>query len=381
MIAPLAAGAQQGIDRPMRRFCGYHSSRIYCCAAVLVASWLGGCGDHQEPNEIADAARISSTATAGPTTLTLTLAPKELTVGDRARLSVELVSQPGVTVRVDDYLPVLLEGDRRFEMSASLAAKTEAEPIQNGQLRWLYLYDLSFILPGDYELPSATASFVDMRDGAAPSSEDPETQIVATESIAIAVRGLREQPLTPEEFADIKMPDPVELRRPVSPWAWLVAVGAVLALGLIAHSVRRRRASGGATVVIGAHEWAHQQLAALLADDLIEKGLAQEFYYRISAIVRGYIERRFGVSAPDMTTEEFLAAAGGDARFVAEHTTSLNAFLTACDLVKYARHEPTSVEAEQAVKTAIAFVEQTRVRSDHAEQSQSPSDALEARAS
>lgn len=129
-----------------------------------------------------------------------------------------------------------------------------------------------------------------------------------------------------------------------------------------------------------------EYFADILVEDKIiveiksAKVLAKE-HEAHSAIVRGYIERRFGVSAPDMTTEEFLATAGGDARFEAEHTASLNAFLTSCDLVKYARHEPTSLEADQAVKTAIAFVEQTRKRSDHPGQVRNPPDASEAHAS
>jgi len=65
-----------------------------------------------------------------------------------------------------------------------------------------------------------------------------------------------------------------------------------------------------------------------------------------------------------MTTEEFLAAAGSDMRFQTDHTTALDDFLTACDMVKYARHEPTSVEADQAVKAAIAFVDQTTARDE-----------------
>jgi len=368
----------------MRRLCGYIRPRTACYAALLAATWLSvcpGCGDHEEPQEIADTTHLTSTATSGPATLTLTVSPKTPTVDDQARLSVDLVTEPGVTVHVDDYLTVLVEGDRRFELGAKRVAKQEAEPIPDGQLRWRYIYDLSFFLPGDYELPPATASFVDMRHGAEPSSEEPKTQSVETEPIAITARDVRDGPLTPEELADITMPDPVDLRRPFSPWPWLVSVGAVLTLGLVAYSVRRRRTSGGATVAIPAHDWAQRQLAALLAENLIEKGLAQEFYYRISGVVRGYIERRFGVSAPDMTTEEFLATAGGDARFEAAHTTSLNAFLTACDLVKYARHEPTSLEADQAVKTAIAFVEQTRMRGDPAEQVRSSPDSLEADAS
>ncbi len=49
-------------------------------------------------------------------------------------------------------------------------------------------------------------------------------------------------------------------------------------------------------------------LGALAAEGLIERGQIQSFHYRISDIVRGYVERRFTVAAPEMTTEECLAS-------------------------------------------------------------------------
>ena len=83
--------------------------------------------------------------------------------------------------------------------------------------------------------------------------------------------------------------------------------------------------------------------------------------------MRGYIERRFDVSAPEMTTEEFLAAAACDSRFGSGTTDELKRFLTACDLVKYACHLPATVEADAALNAAADFVEHTRAREPHAE--------------
>jgi hypothetical protein len=139
-----------------------------------------------------------------------------------------------------------------------------------------------------------------------------------------------------------------------------VAVVAVLAMALWLLN-RRRRAVSQDVVRVPAHEWASQQLSELIAEDLIGKHRVQEFYYRVSGIVRGYIERRFTVSAPDMTTEEFLASTVRDRRFGAETTQELNGFLTACDMVKYACHSPQDEEADGAIQAASDFVEKTRI--------------------
>ncbi|MCH7734511.1 MAG: hypothetical protein IH961_04770 [Chloroflexi bacterium] len=64
--------------------------------------WRETSGIGTPGNEIADAPHVTSAATSGSTTLTLTLAPKELTIDDLAHVSVELVSEPGITVHVDD---------------------------------------------------------------------------------------------------------------------------------------------------------------------------------------------------------------------------------------------------------------------------------------
>jgi hypothetical protein len=126
--------------------------------------------------------------------------------------------------------------------------------------------------------------------------------------------------------------------------------------------------------------WARQQIAALVADKLIPQGRVQEFYYRISGIVRGYIERRYEVLAMEMTTEEFLTAAATDARFGERATTELNRFLGACDLVKYARHEPASAEADALLQTAGEFVERTRAPDSPSDQEQGHSVESEGRA-
>jgi hypothetical protein len=51
------------------------------------------------------------------------------------------------------------------------------------------------------------------------------------------------------------------------------------------------------------HEIALSELDALAAETSITP---REFHFRLSAILRGYIERRFTIPALEMTTEEFL---------------------------------------------------------------------------
>lgn len=49
-----------------------------------------------------------------------------------------------------------------------------------------------------------------------------------------------------------------------------------------------------------------EELELLKKQMLIQKGFFEEFYVRLTQIVRTYIERKFNVKAPEQTTQEFL---------------------------------------------------------------------------
>ncbi|RMF81630.1 MAG: hypothetical protein D6744_06940 [Planctomycetota bacterium] len=104
---------------------------------------------------------------------------------------------------------------------------------------------------------------------------------------------------------------------------------------------------------------AMRELAELSSGDHFERGAVREFYYRLSEIVRVYIERKFGLAAPEMTTEEFLVRLARDRSAVPYDADRLRAFLEECDRVKYAAYEPRREDGEQSISAARAFVDAT----------------------
>ncbi len=62
----------------------------------------------------------------------------------------------------------------------------------------------------------------------------------------------------------------------------------------------------------------------------------ESFFVAISAIVRRYLEDRFDLRAPELTTEEFLALAGSASSLSHDHQHLLRDFLRQADLVKFA---------------------------------------------
>jgi len=349
-------------------------SRVLPCAIVLSALMLCACSCSRGTEKPggggsgADDVAVVRKAQNGPVAVTLTASPGELDIARHVVVRMEVVAERGVTVHADRYERTLAEDEGRFEYRVVRSRSEESEPTADGKLRWMYECELEFFLAGEYELPAAEVSFVDTRaladEGEGQEGDDDASslQTLATEAVPVLVHQTAGNELSQEELATIKTLPPVELPWEWRHWWWVGAIGIVAAFAVALLLIRRRRRKAETVEHIPADIWARRELAALVAENLIAKRMIQLFYYRISGVVRGYVERRFGVSAPEMTTEEFLSAAAADRRFGEHNTTELVRFLDACDRVKYARHEPLPDEADRLVQAAGAFVERTRER-------------------
>jgi hypothetical protein len=152
------------------------------------------------------------------------------------------------------------------------------------------------------------------------------------------------------------------------PW-WIVGlVGGLLVLGsgsvLLARAMRARRS-------IQAKKSAYDDAVAQLRD-LETKGAptaetADVWFVALSAIVRTYLERRYDIRAPELTTEEFLhEASRGVAALTAEHRSLLMSFLERCDRVKFAGYRPDADESLATLNAARGFVEDTKLRDEPA---------------
>ena len=94
--------------------------------------------------------------------------------------------------------------------------------------------------------------------------------------------------------------------------------------------------------------------------------VADAWYVELSDIVRRYIEERFALRAPELTTEEFLAEAGRSAELTAGNRELLSAFLATCDRVKFARYSPDEDESRGALQEAKRFLNETAIKRDEA---------------
>jgi hypothetical protein len=143
-------------------------------------------------------------------------------------------------------------------------------------------------------------------------------------------------------------------------WVWiLLGVGVIMAVGGYLFS-RGKRAAELIRIFKPAHEIAYAHLQALVKEELVEAGRIKEFYERISSILRHYIEHRFDLRAPERTTEEFLAELQYTDVLAVSYKKSLEEFLTHCDLVKFAKHSPTTEQIQRTFDLVKEFIEKTK---------------------
>ena len=219
-------------------------------------------------------------------------------------------------------------------------------------------YFLEPYLPGTYTIPKMTVTFIDRNN-------DAEFTRLVTEEIEIAVKSLLDKDNGSVEIKDIK--GPLSLPENTALQILLVGIGLLLVMLGIAGFLYWQKIAGNKKppeVQLRPEEIALQELERLLAEDLLTRGEVKLFHLKISDILRHYIENRFGIRAAERTTEEFLTELSVTKSqrnsLLGSHKTLLADFLIHCDLVKFAKHEPTIAESEKTVSICREFIEKTR---------------------
>jgi hypothetical protein len=143
-------------------------------------------------------------------------------------------------------------------------------------------------------------------------------------------------------------------------WLWLLLLVTAVAVGLWLWKQRRRLTAIEIVAPLSAYELAIHSLQQLREDN----PPVEEYYTRLSDIVRHYLEGQLGLRAPERTTEEFLYEMSHDRALSTEHKELLGAFLQESDLVKFARFRPGEEDKKRAFEAAERFVEETKPHPD-----------------
>ncbi len=156
--------------------------------------------------------------------------------------------------------------------------------------------------------------------------------------------------------------EPARWPAPPSRWIWVALI--VLALIGAAWVALYRFLTTPRTILhmappVPPHQVALDAMATLRAKGWIEALNFEPFYVELSGIVRRYIEDRFGLRAPERTTEEFIRDALTSRELSDAHRDRVAGFLEQSDLVKFARHAPGQADMRNAIESGERLVRET----------------------
>jgi len=282
-----------------------------------------------------------------PVFVAASASPREAGVGEPVLYRIRVVRRPDWKVELPRFTDRL--GDFQVLESGHDGPRARgAERVEESVWARVDRFDV-----GSGKLPRALVVVTD------PSGARSERE---TAELVVEIRSVLPEPKeaqAPEVLKDLKPP----LLLPPEParWQpWALGAAALLALAAALFWLRRRLERPPPPLPPPPpHSIALRALAALEDEGLLGRGEFREYYYRLSLILRHYLEARFGLNAPDRTTEEFLIEMQAGGRLADAHRELLGRFLEACDLVKFARARPAREEALQALATARSFVSET----------------------
>lgn len=314
---------------------------------ALLTAGLTGCDPGKsEPADDAPAAERILTQERGPVSVQVHLGKERVTLGDTLTLTLEVSAEDGVDV----ILPQLGEQLGAFDVSA---VERGPAPPPGPRRQWRVAYTLIAYSAGEHEVPGFTVQFIDRRQPDA--HQDTPLQELTTAPLTVTVASVLAGEFDPAEFKDIK--DPVSVPAPGRTW-WLAALAAAAVLA-VAALWRLRRRPAPLAPPIPPYQWALEQLRRLEAATLTDAEQIHAWYFEFSDVIRQYVERQFGLHAPERTTQEFLAELRTHSALNPRQKEVLGGCLEACDMVKFARHAPGPTEIQHALRAARRFVEET----------------------
>jgi hypothetical protein len=279
---------------------------------------------------------------AHPVTVTAEVDSISVHIGDRIRYTIKVKASKDFEVQMPSF------GDNL----ADFAIK-EFDSDESGFFSKTYTqsYILDIYETGEFTIPAAIIKY---RNGSTSGWEE-----VITEGISITVQSLLNKTDHTTAPRDIRGPHSINNLK------YLYIAIAVIAIIAIAIAVfmflkRRKEIETTTSPLPPAHETALKSLKELMSKDYIGKGKIQEYYYELSNIVRHYLEDRFYLKAPEMTTEEFLVHLKYTDKLNSSHKSLLQEFLSQCDMVKFAKHLPEQQEILSSYGSAQRLVEQTK---------------------
>lgn len=261
-------------------------------------------------------------------------------VAERIQLTVTATAPEGVTITYSDAPEQL--GDLDVVLVKDIMDIPDGD-----QRRWVRQVGLECLVSGDVTIPPMEIGFIDRR--VTPAVSGVQTTPAQSINIGTTLEGIED----PTQFRDIKSVA-FALENVKSPRRWLVwaisATGLTALLALALVLVRRKSS-------ISPKQWAIHSLIELR--DSQAEFSAEQVYVRLVEVLRTFVFRQFEITAPRLTTPEFLDAMKSDERLSSEFRDELQELLKLADMIKFAGMSTKGHGLTDEIENVIQLVQQT----------------------
>jgi len=311
---------------------------------MAALSWAVAAGC-ERPDAARPAEPPRSTVEAGPVRLSVQFDPAAPALADRAKLTVAIDAEPGVTVEK-------LQFGSQFGDFRVVDVQEELPRIENHREIAKWICTLEPIRPGRAAIWPVDVAFVDSR----ATGGDGKRRLLSSKPLAVEVATAVK--VDPPSLAGLR-PEASLVPLPFSRLAWLGYVAAILAAaGVGIYVIRRRRLRREAIAQrpLTPAEIAYRELWQIVNDQLADRDV-KLFFVALTGVVRRFIEQTTSIRAPEQTTEEFLHEISVRQTFPPEENQRLADFLEAADLVKFAAHRPRREDVDASTDRAREFID------------------------
>ena len=270
--------------------------------------------------------------------------PDTITIGDPVQLRLRIEADENLHVYLD---PIDDSEHEHLEIDKPQVKQIKSEESLTGKARYEVTYPLRAFAIGTHSLPPIKIKYTDA---------DGNSRSVQTSAY-------------PFEVQSVKPSGTTEMKGIKGPWSvstnWFLYILAALLVIMLAGVLiffylrKRARPIDFQPEVVSQrqpHEIAYEQLNQIEGMNWVAQGEMKIYHIEISHAIRQYIAARYRIPALEMTTQELL-----DCLQPEDIPKALvRQFFANCDLVKFARYNPTKPEAHERMEEARQIVDETK---------------------
>ncbi|MGA1844729.1 MAG: hypothetical protein ACMUIS_09235 [bacterium] len=312
-----------------------------CLVCVCLAIIVTGCGPAEKGGNEQHILK------ARPVEVESAVDRSTITVGESTTYTLIVRAIAGITPRIPE-MDAEIPGLRIVDMGA------DGPQEEDGKRVWKKWYTFQADTAGSCIIPPAVVTYQDPNGG--------EEEVRASRIFIEVVAGTASERES-DDIRDIKPPEPMGTPLVLLYILIGLAVCAII-IGLIALRRFLRSKNKRETVIPPTpDEVALREMERLKASHHLDRNDYRSFYFELSGILRGYMEKRFGLPAQESTTEELIPRIEAMELTRAQKDT-VRILSSGEDLVKFAQHTPTREKAMEDWEETRRFIMETTVKPD-----------------